>query len=104
MTTQDIPVELTSSLEGAIPLAEETRASLGLDWGSPQLGDCAYLTAPGTVFWPDFFSASPPAGMHGYLPHPACACPLEMHGIPRAPSISTHAELGAWLKLLVQED
>jgi len=104
MTTQGIPVELTSSLEGTVPLTEETRASLGLDWGSPQLGDCAYLAAPGAVFWPDFFSASPPAGMHGYLPHPACACPLEMHGIPRAPSISTHAELGAWLKLLVQED
>ncbi|MBN1425006.1 alkaline phosphatase family protein [Candidatus Fermentibacteria bacterium] len=86
-----------------VPLSETDRESFGLAWGSPQLGNHAWLAPPGAVFWPDFFCAAPPAGMHGYLPHPECACPLEIRGFARMPSVTTHAELGAWLKEVVAE-
>jgi len=99
----EVPAELTTPFTGAVALDEERRASLGLAWGSPQLGDHVWLAPHGAVFWPDFFSGCPPAGMHGYFPHPDCACPLEVHGIPHVPVISTHAELGLWLKDLLRE-
>lgn len=87
----------------AMRRAEAARAALGLPWGSPQLGDRAFLAPPGTVFWPDFFCTTPPAGMHGYLPHPECACPFEAHGFSRVPRLATHAELGAWLMETIRE-
>ncbi len=79
-------------------LGEDTRLSLGLQWGSPQLGHIALTSAHGSIFWPDFFSSSPPAGMHGYLPHEDLACPVETHGLPPLPTDLNHTVLGAWLK------
>jgi len=82
----------------ARPLGEDTRHAIGLEWGSPQLGHIAFTSPHGSVFWPDFFSSSPPAGMHGYLPHEHLSCPVETHGLPPLPTPLSHTALGAWLK------
>ncbi len=88
---------------GASPLPDEVRRSFGLEWGSPQLGDETWIAAHGVVFWPDFFSPSPPKGMHGYLPHDDCLSPFEAHGFGTVPTLTTHAEVGEWLMEQVRE-
>lgn len=82
--------------QGMHPLEEVKPDLWGLPKGGPVLGEVTFVASPGCVVWPDYFSVRPPAGMHGYLPHPQAAAPLEFHGV-QTPPVETFAQLGAWL-------
>ncbi len=84
-------------------LSEETRERLGLAWGSPQLGHIVCVAPHGAIFWPDFFSAKAPVGMHGYQPHPDLVSPIETHGLGPLPSEMDHVFVGRWLKEVLRD-
>jgi hypothetical protein len=74
---------LTSYLDtvvGLTPLDDELRRRYGLDQLPSAYGDLVYVADHGWVVWPDFFRASPPCGMHGYLPHPELEAGIRVDG------------------------
>ena len=98
--TGDIPEieNLCRGIPGLHFLNDHTRHALGLDLDSSVLGDICCIAPPGSVIWPDFFSVSPPKGMHGYEPHPELDSPISYRGLEPLPETVDHARVGSWLK------
>ena len=89
---------LCRGIPGLSLMSDDQTASLGLKRGSSVSGDFCCVAPPGAVIWPDFFSVSPPKGMHGYAPHPKLDSPISYHGLDQLPETVDHTEVGSWLK------
>jgi hypothetical protein len=65
---------------GLTRLDDQLLQRYGLDQLPGAYGDITYVAGHGWVVWPDFFWATPPLGMHGYLPHPSLEAGLRIDG------------------------
>jgi len=97
---EDIPhfEKLCREISGLQCMDRVRREAVGLNPDSPEFGDICCTAPPGSVIWPDFFSAAPPKGMHGYDPNPELDSPISYHGLDPLPETVDHAMVGSWLK------